>query len=530
MLDDKRNIFYKPENAPERSYESTASFTKTTDSTIPEIQVIPPDLSYTGQLQVLLENLVTLIDIAPVIPEPLSSIITRLNYVLTSDTIDQIHTAQIEDETIESEEDTSFESTETEMPSVDSVTVPTDEIQTSTTEWNLDDLFPTPSEITIIQNESKSLADMVTNAYNEDRLGIKKEYTAAMYSALQRYMQQMFAVSNETGMPNFSNFLLDYDAKAVSVTDANLKHCHDTITRLQVLIEEECKLFDKTHSADSTLIVMRNLQSAYQQRKKYYTEEYPAENTYLQTESNKLLVNTRQLYDAQYQAAVENTYRHFNSAAKLTNKILIQTAEEAKAKGQLVKNNVDITAKTPEPAAQAISNTAYVVPTITAENDLNNRYGSTTGVGASSNGTGSVSAANLSGSSAAEQIYNFIRKEMGLSPQIACGMLGNFQQENNLSPEDNSGGLGIMQWIGSRRDNCIRLFGDAAFTLAGQLSFVKWEKENDESWAWDEFLSMNNSTPSNAAKNFCEKVERPGAPMVEKRQSYAEGFYKIYNT
>ena len=180
MPDDKRNIFYKPENAPERSYESTASFAKTTDSTIPEIQVIPPDLSYTGQLQVLLENLVTLIDIAPVIPEPLSSIITRLNYVLTSDTIDQIHTAQTEDETIEAEEDTSFESTETETPSVDSVTVPTDEIQTSTIEWNLDDLFPTPSEITIVQNESKSLADMVTNAYNEDRLGIKKEYTAAM--------------------------------------------------------------------------------------------------------------------------------------------------------------------------------------------------------------------------------------------------------------------------------------------------------------------------------------------------------------
>lgn len=153
------------------------------------------------------------------------------------------------------------------------------------------------------------------------------------------------------------------------------------------------------------------------------------------------------------------------------------------------------------------------------------------GVGASG-GIGSGVAATLTGSEAAEQIWNFLRNDMGLSPELTAGILGNWQQENNLSPDETKGGLGIMQWTGQRRKNCIDMFPSNYQTLGAQLSFFKWEAtsgSSGEEGYWQDVLSSDISTPESAAYNFCFNYERPGTPMVENRQSYARQFYSMYN-
>lgn len=251
---------------------------------------------------------------------------------------------------------------------------------------------------------------------------------------------------------------------------------------------------------------------------------------YLSMSSNELLQKTRSQYDQQYNSAIYSTHKFLQSACSHCASILDKTTDIIRAKGELLKNGVNIFAYTPEPAAQSIGNTALVIPKLTAESDMQNRYETPMGYtdGGSSSG-GSIGAVEqLTGSDATEQVYNFLTKSMGLSTELACGIMGNWQQENNFSPEDNSGGLGICQWTGSRRENCINMFPDSYETLPAQLSFFKWETENDESSSFQEVLNYGASTPEEYAYAFCDKYERAGMPMMEQREGYARQFFELY--
>lgn len=181
----------------------------------------------------------------------------------------------------------------------------------------------------------------------------------------------------------------------------------------------------------------------------------------------------------------------------------------------------------------AIQNSAYVVPSLTAESDYKNRYETPVGVGTSSSGSESGTVAQLTGSATTEQIYNFLRKDMNLSPIMACGIMGNWKRENNFNTDDNDGGLGIMQWTEPRRTNCINMFPTSYTTLAAQLGYFKWESTSDDSGEktyFQKFLNSGASTPEEAAYSFCVNCERAGIPVYEERESYARQFYDIYGS
>lgn len=119
---------------------------------------------------------------------------------------------------------------------------------------------------------------------------------------------------------------------------------------------------------------------------------------YLSMSSNELLQKARSQYDQQYNSAIYSTHKFLQSACSHCASILDKTTDIIRAKGELLKNGVNIFAYTPEPAAQAIGNTALVVPKLTAESDMQSRYetpmGYTDGGGSSSN-TSSSSSGNL---------------------------------------------------------------------------------------------------------------------------------------
>jgi hypothetical protein len=534
-INDKINVFYHPENQPDRSYESLDIFTKHTPDTNIDTDKTTTYFTktYIEKLQDTLNDLTILLDVLDVTPESIRPTITQLTKALIVDIIIQIN-EKTNETTTPSETDNTGESDNTrdttDIPSIVDV-VDTD---TDADTLTLDQILPKPSNIDIAPETYQDLVDILSSIYDEDRLGLKQDYLSKMYFYLQSYLQQMFAVSNGATVADFSYFLKEYDPDAVTVTDKNLKHLHDTIARMNILTEEEGRFFARTHNSDKTLSIFRHIEAAYQQRKKYYGETYAAENEYLQTESNSILNASRTIYDANYNKSIYNAYKYLNSATKITDTVLKQTAESAKAKGKLLASGVDIFKKTPEPKPEAIGNTAMVTPKLTAETDIKNRYETPIGAGTSgSNGSGSVAAANLQGSEAAEQVWNFLRKDMNLTPELSAGIMGNWQQEHaNFDTSDDSGGLGIMQWTGSRRNNCIRLFPDSYTTLSAQLSFFKWEATSGESGEesyWQQVLSSDISTPQSAADAFCEHYERPGDSRIENRESNAVGFYQIYN-
>lgn len=138
---------------------------------------------------------------------------------------------------------------------------------------SINNIFPKKTDIEIVDNSNISLSDMIAGSYTEDTLGLKEDYVSTMYLIIQRYIQEMLCAANNAAM-SYENLLYHYDGDAVKVPHKNLKHLHDTIIRNQIAIDEEAREFSKTHSADNTLTIIRSLETAYQQKKKYYSENY----------------------------------------------------------------------------------------------------------------------------------------------------------------------------------------------------------------------------------------------------------------
>lgn len=133
-------------------------------------------------------------------------------------------------------------------------------------------------------------------------------------------------------------------------------------------------------------------------------------------------------------------YKFLRSASVFSGTILEQTKDSIRAKGELIKNNVDVFAKTPEPEPQAIGNTALVTPKLTAEADFQNRYETPMGYGVGNGGSGSGSASydgdlRLVGDAVKEQCWNFFTKTWGITPIAAAVFMGNITQESNFDQQ-----------------------------------------------------------------------------------------------
>ena len=147
------------------------------------------------------------------------------------------------------------------------------------------------------------------------------------------------------------------------------------------------------------------------------------------------------------------------------------------------------------------------------------------------NGAGGNSGIKVTGSNNAEKIYNYLVGQ-GLSSHVAAGIMGNMMQENGMRTEDNSGGLGLVQWIGSRRTaafNYARKHGMNPTSLEAQLGFLMHELNTGSGGLSRKKLSSARNA-AEAALWFSNYFERPNARYANngKRQSYANQYYNLY--
>ena len=127
---------------------------------------------------------------------------------------------------------------------------------------------------------------------------------------------------------------------------------------------------------------------------------------------------------------------------------------------------------------------------------------------------------------AAHQIYTFF-KGKGLSDVAIAGILGNWQQESSLNPGlTGSSGLGLAQWIGSRRTG--------AYALAAKEHVPPTSLALQLQWAWSEMTGSHGSvlpalrgarTPADAASVFETIFEGAGIPAMGNRIAYANQFF-----
>lgn len=266
----RKNIFYKPDNAPDRHYESDIVFQP--DKTVidkPETPPTPTDIiTPDTRTDDLIDNLTLLLDVEDVLPPSVRTIVKDITKILIAITIvrknepedgpksdEEIPIEPVPDEGIDTHIDIE------PIPDEDANVIP------------IDDIFPGRTDIEIVPEKSTSLSDIVAGSYMEDLLGLKEDYVSTMYLIIQKYIQEMLCAANNAAM-GYENLMLEYDGDAVSVSDPNLKHLNDTIIRNQVAIDEESRAFAKTHSSDNTLTMIRSLETAYQQKRKYYAAQY----------------------------------------------------------------------------------------------------------------------------------------------------------------------------------------------------------------------------------------------------------------
>ena len=136
----------------------------------------------------------------------------------------------------------------------------------------------------------------------------------------------------------------------------------------------------------------------------------------------------------------------------------------------------------------------------------------------------------------AQSIGKQLMGRLGLTPEQAAGIIGNFQRESGLNPRINEGGqvglpkrvggYGIAQWTGSRQEDLIRFAGspEKAGDLGKQIDFLVHELQGSESASLAALRKTR--SPEEAAKVFEQKFERAGIVALGERQAYARAAYR----
>ncbi len=142
-------------------------------------------------------------------------------------------------------------------------------------------------------------------------------------------------------------------------------------------------------------------------------------------------------------------------------------------------------------------------------------------------------AMTVTGNDNGSKIWNFLI-DKGVGPRAVAGMMGNFQQESQLSPtaeNPSSHAYGIAQWLGSRK-TALQIhassLGLPISSLEAQLSYLWKELTGSESAT----LSKINSATSirDAVIIFENGFERgsPAEKVIEKRTEFANSIYAKY--
>lgn len=139
----------------------------------------------------------------------------------------------------------------------------------------------------------------------------------------------------------------------------------------------------------------------------------------------------------------------------------------------------------------------------------------------------------------AARAWKYMKEQFGWSDTVCAGIMGNFMAEcggcwtSDLNYSVNSkNGLGMVQWIGSRRKAIIKRYGNSP-TLEEQLEFMY-----DELYGTDGVRRqvskkelgkiMNASTPEECAMAFATYYERCAEQHRAPRKGYARTAYNYF--
>lgn len=332
---DKENLFYKPDLGPERDYHSDAIIS---EKVPPGVEQLPTETTPSDRVMQLIEDLEEIKEIVQFLPGDLPTIIEgsinplieqlKVMFPEGEATLDipltDIYDPEIEDQ----------------LPDLPPILEAIEGYEYL--DVTLPELLPSSTDIKIEIIMPRSLVQISENTYKQDMIDLKEDYIKKLQTVTQRYLQDMIMIMAETGLSDIAELTKHYDGTVVTIQNSNLKHLGDYVVRSQVAREQKTRLFKKSHNVDQTMMHIRSLYAAEKQRERYYAEKYGDSETYLNSQSNTLLRESRAQYDKKYNQSLYDMYKYLNASVMIIDDTLAMSKKESQAKGTLLKNGVNI--------------------------------------------------------------------------------------------------------------------------------------------------------------------------------------------
>lgn len=479
----KYDILSLPDLEPERSYESEGSaaagkeykYTKTPNKFLKTI-----------------DDLDNVYNMADLLPAELSAIIKRISNVLSIDSQGKMIIKMRDERNKKTPEDD-----KTNKPNNNDdgkyIINKADDNDGGNGIYN-GDIFSATPQFSIEVEPSDSLVDIARSSFEDDDNDIKRYFTSQMTQLCARFFQIMTTLADESGMPDYSYLMYDFDGTAVTTDDENQRHLIDNIVKNQVLYDQKIRQMNLLHTAENTLIMTRAFNSAEAQRERYLGEKYKRNMPDMSSSfSNDILEAERSEANEKYKQTAYNMYKYLDSATKYTNELLNMKIDDASAKSQLSNTGSDIFAQTPPPTPvqdeiddgyettkkQTEAGKKYIKEQMKDSkkaSELDN------GMGSGSYGNGSDSGV-LGGGNVEPAIVWKALRAAGYNEIATAAIMGNIQIESHFNTgADNGSHRGLAQWDYSGRWAALEDFAQSKnkdpMDGGTQIDFLVYEAEN----------------------------------------------------
>lgn len=190
-----------------------------------------------------------------------------------------------------------------------------------------------PVRITVNRTDKVAL---IKQQYEYDLVSIIDDYINKLNIETNKYAITTLSLMSGLDYSAYSKIQSKYVANSDDVSKDN-KHLSDLIVRSQISKSMKARLYKKMFSIDKTITHLRMCKIGMQQRLRYYEESYQNGDSIDNCVSNKILENSRALYDARYKQNFINLYKYLNSSVILVNECMNMTVNEIQSKTILLK-------------------------------------------------------------------------------------------------------------------------------------------------------------------------------------------------
>lgn len=177
--------------------------------------------------------------------------------------------------------------------------------------------FASESNKTISLPDKKvDVALEIEKQYISDLSDILKDYVNKQNNAIRDYINGIITYASYSQ----TNSLKTYTSKNVS--NKNLTHVTDYITKSKIGIKQQMKLYRKLFTLDETIYHLRAVKVAKEQLKRYKTNEKMKDTDLLTKSANNLLTESILIAEKKYEENFYGLYKYLNSSVIIFNECM----------------------------------------------------------------------------------------------------------------------------------------------------------------------------------------------------------------